>query len=505
MSMDTERFCQLEQEERDYSLLCEMIQDEQPDSGMVRLEPLRKELEAVWQKLKDNAPPDFGSLYAEFQAEYEKLKDFLLYEPLIGKTIVALGGGFSCGKSSFLNDLMCRTIGSELNILPEDISPTTSVPTYLVHGEGRPWLRGVNIFDGRFELEDPNDVGRIAHGFGAIAGGKGGVKLGHIVRNLFLAVDFQPYEHIAFLDTPGYSAPGGTGYSAKTDEQIARQQLNTANRIIWLTQVEKGTMPDTDITFLKTLRPDIPKLVVLSKAEGKTPEELEKVRAHISSMLQLQNIKVDGILTYSRKDPSRSQMAELEQWLDQANRPNEENQFAINFKKLFRRTRDYYQTQQEKLLRQRGVLNQALTLTQDSRITDSLADLLKRCKEEIDSLKEHESTLQGLQNSFFKELKTVGSLVGLHMPEPSEIDLLGEARQDLLDTLRRSLEKKGRQPDPGLRNMLQRQLSGVDPVINRQAGGLEYRAQLAGLLSGILSEVAGRCRINEEVREEEAR
>ena len=140
-------------------------------------------------------------------------------------------------------------------------------------------------------------------------------------------------------------------------------------------------MPDTDITFLKTLRPDIPKLVVLSKAEGKTPEELEKVRAHISSMLQLQNIKVDGILTYSRKDPSRSQMAELEQWLDQANRPNEENQFAINFKKLFRRTRDYYQTQQEKLLRQRGVLNQALTLTQDGRITDSLADLLKRCKE----------------------------------------------------------------------------------------------------------------------------
>ena len=99
----------------------------------------------------------------------------------------------------------------------------------------------------------------------------------------------------------------------------------------------------------------------------------------------------------------------------------------------------------------------------------------------------------------------MGSLVGLHMPEPSEIDLLGEARQDLLDTLRRSLEKKGRQPDPGLRDMLQRQLSDVDPVINRQAGGLEYRAQLAGLLSGILSEVAGKCRINEEVREEETR
>ena len=190
----------------EYMLLRDMIQDEK-SGDLGKLAPLRKEIAGIWEAFKDNAPPDFGSLYAEFQAEYEKLKDFLLYSPLLGKTVVALGGGFSSGKSSFLNAMMKRVLGEGYQnkpILPENIDPSTSVPTYLVHGE-EPRLSGVNIFDYKFEL--PADAVRdISHGFGAVREGEKGVTLGHIVRNLFLSVPFQPYEHIAFLDTPGYSA-----------------------------------------------------------------------------------------------------------------------------------------------------------------------------------------------------------------------------------------------------------------------------------------------------------
>ena len=52
------------------------------------------------------APPNFPKLYADFKMEFDKLKDFILYEPLIGKHVVALGGGFSSGKSTFLNTLL---------------------------------------------------------------------------------------------------------------------------------------------------------------------------------------------------------------------------------------------------------------------------------------------------------------------------------------------------------------------------------------------------------------
>ena len=145
------------------------------------------------------------------------------------------------------------------------------MPTYLVHGE-EPRLSGVNIFDYKFEL--PADAVRdISHGFGAVREGEKGVTLGHIVRNLFLSVPFQPYEHIAFLDTPGYSAPDEANYSPKQTRRLPRQQLNTANYILWFVQANAGTTTEKDLAFLQTLRPDIPKLVILSKADSWPPGE----------------------------------------------------------------------------------------------------------------------------------------------------------------------------------------------------------------------------------------
>ena len=84
----------------EYRLLREMIQEGTPDSCPVDLKALRKVIGEIWESMKDCAPPEFSGLYADFLAEYEKFKDFLLYEPLIGKNIVALGGGFSSGSST---------------------------------------------------------------------------------------------------------------------------------------------------------------------------------------------------------------------------------------------------------------------------------------------------------------------------------------------------------------------------------------------------------------------
>ncbi|GAA9903860.1 hypothetical protein VN0787_11970 [Helicobacter pylori] len=47
------------------------------------------------------------------------------YPSLFQKSMVAVGGGFSTGKSTFLNKLL----GLNLK-LPEAINPTTAIPTY---------------------------------------------------------------------------------------------------------------------------------------------------------------------------------------------------------------------------------------------------------------------------------------------------------------------------------------------------------------------------------------
>lgn len=150
-------------------------------------------------ELGKNAPPNFPELYFDFKQEYERFKEFILFEKLIGKNVVALGGGFSSGKSSFLNSIL----GQE--ILPSDIDPSTSVPAYLINSDETE-VCGINAFESKIFMS-PEEVGLIAHGFGKDDEDGMEVTLGHLLCSLFIASPNQPFKHLALLDTPGYSKP----------------------------------------------------------------------------------------------------------------------------------------------------------------------------------------------------------------------------------------------------------------------------------------------------------
>ena len=89
---------------KNFELLCTIIQQNasgnQMKADLTKIEEIIKK--KIPETLKKNAPEDFYELYTDFKSEYEKFRDFILYDRLIGKNIVALGGGFSSGKSSFL-------------------------------------------------------------------------------------------------------------------------------------------------------------------------------------------------------------------------------------------------------------------------------------------------------------------------------------------------------------------------------------------------------------------
>ena len=205
--------------------------------------------------IKKTAPVNFPDIYFDFKYEYDKFKEFILYNQLIGKNIVALGGGFSSGKSSFLNSILKQ------KVLPASIDPSTSVPTYIVNDESE-YVYGINIFNNEVQL-DKSNLKSISHGFGEITDENDNitedeVKLGHILNSIFLATPTQIYKHIAFLDTPGYSKPDTNTYSLKTDEKIAKAQLNSSNFILWFIQGEDGTIKQDDIDFLSKLKKEIP-------------------------------------------------------------------------------------------------------------------------------------------------------------------------------------------------------------------------------------------------------
>lgn len=467
--------------ERNLELLNRMVQNSTADSYPVDLKPLAEIITSIWERMRDCAPAEFAGLYADFCAEFEKFKDFLLYAPLIGKNIVALGGGFSSGKSSFLNALMSRGSGSKWTILPEDIDPSTSVPTYLVHGD-TDQLLGINAFECCFEMP-LNMIGKIAHGFGTSEEDTEGIKLGHIVRNMFLKTRFIREQHIAFLDTPGYSKPDAKSYSEKTDEEIARRQLQGADYILWFVPVDAGTIHEEDLTFLQSLQCDIPKLIILSKADKVPDESLEERKAHISQMLKMHNISFDGICAFSAEYPDDYDIALLEECLSRQDHKNEQNHFAENFKRLFLRMRDYYDEELGDQKVYRTTLNQAQTLIQDSDINDKIRRLLRKLGTEMDTLQAHKDMVREMQDKFFRELKFVGDQVGIPLPEPSEIDLIGDAASDPLSVLREYLSKKGMKVNPALRDALVFPESAFE--MNRDAGGAQYKETLKQALDGL--------------------
>ncbi|MBR0061726.1 MAG: dynamin family protein, partial [Selenomonadaceae bacterium] len=266
--------------------------------------------EKIPATLEKNAPPNFPELYFDFEYVYSKFYDFLLFNQLIGKKIVALGGGFSSGKSTFLNSFL-----GEMKILPTAINPSTSVPTYVISGD-REVAGAVNVFSAKIAMEIA-EVRAVAHGFGEDENPSDGVTLGHLLRSIFVATPGQPYANIAFLDTPGYSKPDSENYSAKTDEKIARSQLNAGDYILWFISAESGTIGSDDLNFLASLDKSIPKLIILNKTDKVAgAENLSAMRQKVKAALDGKGITYEDILNYScshRKNVARdsSKIAEI--------------------------------------------------------------------------------------------------------------------------------------------------------------------------------------------------
>ncbi len=480
---------------KNFQLLCNIIR---PRGSKEQLKVDLSKIEEIINKkipdtLKENAPEDFYGLYTDFKSEYEKFRDFILYDKLIGKNIVALGGGFSSGKSSFLNALMGK------RVLPADVDPSTSVPTYIVKGEKHEVL-GINVFDAKVQLQ-PRDIKKIAHGFGEVEDDEeekvtDAVTLGHVLENIFFSTPLHQYGRIAFLDTPGYSKPDSEKYSAKTDEQIARGQLNASNYILWFVQADAGTITEEDIKFIKTLREDTPKLIIVNKADKKNLQDLKEIIRKIKANLDIKGIRYVDVLAFTSKmgqvedDALRSFIeADTEKIKDQIalwDGMVYESNFARNFKILFVRCKEFYEDEIDEESRKLTRLNTSITKLSvediDSEVLEPLQAMVRDAQKAVNQLKDISKALKELQDEFFTEIKFISDIVGIAMPEPSEIDLLKDKASDPMQLLEEFKKEKGIETDLSIVDMLVGVFEGIEPVINKSAAGSEYRQELVSVM-----------------------
>lgn len=478
-----------------FNLLCNISRQNTSDNQYAV--DLSKTEEIINKKipdtLKKNAPENFYELYTEFKSYFEKFRDFILYDKLIGKNIVALGGGFSSGKSSFLNALMGR------NVLPADIDPSTSVPTYIVSGEQHS-VMGINVFDTKVQMQ-PKDIRKIAHGFGELEDDDDNkvtesVTLGHILDNIFFSTPMHKYENIAFLDTPGYSKPDSEKYSAKTDEMIARGQLKSSHYILWFIQADAGTITEEDIKFIQSLQTDNSILFIVNKADKKNADDLKEIMSKIRSALDLKGIRYVNVLAFTSKpeqiedkelsDFIQNNIGRIKKQLKIWNNNTYESNFAKNFKMLFVKCKDFYEDEIEEESRKLTRLNTSITKLSaediDAEILEPLQAMVRNAQKNVNELKEIRKKLKELQDEFFTEIKYIADVVGISMPEPSEIDLLQDKARSSSELIEEYKREKGIKTDTGIIDMLQAVFDGVEPVINKFAGGSEYRSEIADIL-----------------------
>ncbi len=174
------------------------------------------------------------------------------FPSLFQKSMVAVGGGFSTGKSSFLNNVLGLK-------LPIGLDKTTAIPTYCLKGE-REVLMGCSQNGGVVELPYLTFDHKFLNSLG--------FNLKNIMPSMLLSAPSVPFEFLCFIDTPGHN-PSNQGYTGG-DRQASKEYLNHAKHILWFISCERGGIEKSDLDYLQELYEEGKQVfIVLNKADLK--------------------------------------------------------------------------------------------------------------------------------------------------------------------------------------------------------------------------------------------
>lgn len=274
---------------------------------------------------RDTCPTEAVN-YRDLIALQDTLQDLVAFPDLANKTVVGIGGGFSAGKSRFINTLLNN------DLLPEALEPTTAIPTYLVGGT-QEVIRALNQFDHDVEL-DRLALQAITHAFPRHYRQVHGVEVGfaHMVRLLMVHDPNLPWQKLAFLDTPGYSKPDHPR-SAQADRELALRQLKEADQILWLLNAKNGSIRRDDIEFLRDLNHQHPIFFVITQADLVGRSNITKILKSTAEALDEAHIGRAGLMAWAAPIGSNRGQHwagdDVYQWLSTLNEQLKETQTRI--------------------------------------------------------------------------------------------------------------------------------------------------------------------------------
>lgn len=315
-----------------------------------------------------------GKLFKNFDELLEKIEDAINFPLFYHKNIIALCGQFSSGKTSMINSFL------KDNILPTSIEPTTAINTFVINDEEEGlYIR--NCFSGQTKVD--NDF--VSHTFT-----KEYDKYVHsMVKYASLHTQKLKYENIALLDTPGYTGQGQD--ATEDDSNMAMKGIAQADNIIWVIDIDNGTIKNNDLEFLKKEElngKDI--LIVFNKAEQKSEEDIDKIVEESKSLLDSRGIDYKDIVVYSSHQPENYKEGEekLFNFFESENKSIERN-YLEDLNKIFNEFIEYYEDLKEDLGNNLKVFR--IVKLKSLNITTGAKDIetsLKKVEKDINSLNE---------------------------------------------------------------------------------------------------------------------
>ena len=212
---------------------------------------------------------------------------------LQGKTVVAVAGGFSSGKSSFITSFI-----EDMRIgLPVGVEPVTSIPTYVMSGAGAGGSIHGHTYKGGVLDIDPVLYGRLSHAF--VHGF--GFNLRVILPFVAIETPLRGLNHLAFIDLPGYDAARSEGAHTEDDLSTSMEFASQAQALIWLVGADSnGEIPAADLDFLIEQQGESrPLYVVLNKADLRPEGSLAEILDQFRRTLDNAAIEYAGLCAYS--------------------------------------------------------------------------------------------------------------------------------------------------------------------------------------------------------------
>ena len=261
------------------------------------------------------------------------------------KRSLAVGGGFSAGKSSFLNALIGR------DVLPTALKASTAFPTYICKAGNT--VKAFNTFGGISHLEE-RDLKTLTHAMSDAYG----IEVRQLLKEVWFCSEDFLYDHIKFLDTPGYSR----GEENQKDYDAAMLSLSHSEGVIWVVDCERGGINASDFKFLSEAQcHNKPLLVVLNKADLKPKSEINDVLKGCRASLKEKGYEHATVVPFSSNQPTLFPKSNtvLKKFLDSQNTPSD---IQTQLKKRLNDILDLYRVHHEQ---RKGKLGKEMTLLND--------------------------------------------------------------------------------------------------------------------------------------------